>query len=193
MTEAQMTALAGDVYAAFNAKPPSQRSCQIWAMDCSHVPEQSIRWIFDKLRKREYPPRQFGQAVLDLYADWRSEQRMEKNKRVPCPNCDLEMPGFFFAWMRVENQVYKMTFRCACNQDKGWQHIQCIHKREAKRLGYTVMPEGYKLGSGVFEAQLLGYKKGDFDKEKLLNTLRNAQAEKIRSDHKRQLQENELW
>lgn len=193
MTETQMTALACDVYAAFNAKTPSQRSCQIWAMDCSHIPEQSIRWIFDMLRKREYPPRQFGQAVLDLYADWKSERGVKQGKREPCSNCDEEMPGFFFGWKAFEGQVYKLTFRCPCNQDKAWQHLPCKHKKQVHLEGYEVMPQGYRKGSGIFEAELLGYKKGKIDKQKIIQTLRNAQAEKPRLDHKRQLQENELW
>lgn len=193
MTLQEMTALAEDCFAAFNAAPPKGKACEIWAEQCAYVTFESTIWIREKLINRESLPRQFGLEVQRLFTDWKSERGIKQGQQKACPNCDLEIPGFFFGWKNFDGHMYKLTFRCHCNKIKEYQHLECKHKKQAELEGFTVMPEGYRKGSGLFEAELFGYKRGGQNKQELLQRVRNAQKVRVRPDHKRQLQENRLW
>ena len=64
MNAVEMRALVNDCCAAFNASPPSARSCELWAEMCARVPVRAAAFIRARILERDTLPRNFGKAAL---------------------------------------------------------------------------------------------------------------------------------
>lgn len=153
MNYQQMRGLVGDCYSAFNAPEARPRACELWAEMCEKVSEDSLVWIRSKLVAGDSLPRNFGKAVLGLYAEWRSQSGRGAQTQRCCPECDTQTPGFFLSWKNDEEtgSLQSYLLRCMCNQDPQWHTQKARTKAQAQREGYTVMPSGYPGGPAAFE------------------------------------------
>lgn len=153
MNYQQMRSLAGDCYAAFNALEAKPRACELWAEMCESVAGESLTWIRGKIIAQDSLPRNFGKAVLGLYAEWRAQTGRGAREQRCCPDCDRQTPGFFASWKNDEEtgRLQSYLLRCMCNQDPQWHAHKAMSKGQAQREGYTVMPAGYHGGPAAFE------------------------------------------
>lgn len=158
MSEQELKILGHDCYAAFNAAPPaaSSRAWALWAEMCAPVPLKAAPWIRSRILEQDSMPRNFGKAVLCLWQDWHAAQRGSAARRDPCPDCDAALPGFFYWWRHdASGRLYSGLFRCLCNHDSYYDPMPRRSKDQARREGYSVMPEGFQGGWAAFTARMM--------------------------------------
>ena len=154
MTELELRTLGNDCYAAFNSvpPPPSSRAWALWAEVCANVPLAAAVWIRSRIIEGDSLPRNFGKAVLGLFREWRVSQNSVRVAGTGCPDCDQQLPGFFYAWRKKDDgRVHSALCRCRCNTDPCFDQLPAMTKQEAEARGFAVMPPAWESGPAGFE------------------------------------------
>ena len=151
MNREEMRSLVNDCCAAFNAKPPETRSCELWAEMCGAVPMAAAKWIRGKIIDLEAMPRNFGKAVLALFREWESTRT---SREIRCPDCDPDLPPGHFWGIRAVNNIGRQEYirvvvMCQCHpcreDDETGLKFRKRSKAQACREGFGLMRPGEKF------------------------------------------------
>lgn len=159
-----------NIYAAHGKSAPSDTVVlAVWDR-VKDFPDAFMAWAAARLRDEEKLPPNVGlELERNLYPAWRAETGQPRQRRHCCPDCDPQMPGFFYVW-RLETGGYVRcgVQRCLCNNDPAFGAMPAASKAHAARNGGIVMPRDFAGGPAAFERGAFERsvcEKGAFEKE----------------------------
>lgn len=145
------------IFAAHAKAPPSRAAIDAVWYRVAEFPDAFMDWAAAKLCDYEKLPGNLGYEIKGMYSQWRSETGQPRQERHCCPDCDRQIPGFFYWWQRDESgHVASGMCRCLCNNDPSLDPMPRKSKAQAEREGMVVMPKGNQGSPAGFEIELFG-------------------------------------
>lgn len=190
-----------NIYAAHGRAVPSDAVVlAIWRR-VKDYPDAFMFWASAKLQDEEKLPGNVGlELSRSMYPAWCGETGQPRQEHVCCPDCDRQMPGWFYVWSRDERgHVRSWVQRCMCNHDPSLGAMPARSKEHVIREGGTVMPKDFSGGPGAFERLTFGAVRGEARGESGIGDAAKRLAsspalpEAIRRSHAEQLEYAELF
>ncbi len=145
--------LGNACFAAFNSNPPSPTSqtWAIWAEMCDGIPVQASPYIKSKIVELDTKPSNFGKTFRQYGIEWKTTTGYRDAKIHPCPDCDPEVPGFFYAFEPGnDGHPHSFLVRCHCNQGRFFSEMIHMTKVQAESRGYVVRSENETILGASF-------------------------------------------
>lgn len=144
MDEKFFHSMLDEIYSAFGRQRPvygSPAYRSLWRRVCEDraVPNEAAKAIAYALCERDSLPLNLGKAILAEFDNWLSEHPERRALATACRECDPETPGFFRVW---DATGYSMLCKCACNQDRRFEHMQGWKRRNAVMAGLLLKDPG---------------------------------------------------
>lgn len=167
------------IFAAHGKVAPSEAIVMAVWKRVESFPDAFMVWASSHLADYEKLPSNLGlELAKGLYPRWRAETDQAPVRRQCCPDCDSQMPGFFYAWRKDEaGRLNSFLCRCLCNADPALGNMPQMSKGYAGRQGLTVMPADWQGGPAGFERTAFGHMAGKLAKGPVKPETRQARPD----------------